>query len=258
MDLHLIEQLAQSPAWLIAALITTVVALLFCAIQLMIYGPAIKRLNKLEVLSQLYNLGEQQREMTSAFGRATGASNTALLTINQLREELEGLREFITDAQEKMSEYNADRITKSRIEQADDALPHGTFFKNLAGGMAPPQTPDGRFDSMKASWGKFLDAFKARLESANIPPQLNRIGKMTYMLTDRRRKNPLAVETADLITALHSQYRRYLAMRALSPEEHDDFVRLVKTAVDELKTISPPPQVKVILTDVPRPEGALQ
>jgi hypothetical protein len=238
MPFDLFQSFAQSPPLIFATLAATFLALIFCAVTLVIYGPAIKRLNKLEVISQLYSLGEQQREMTSAFGRATAASNTTMQTVNELRNQLEALQDFIVEAQEKMSEYNADRITKSRIEQEDEALPEGTFFKNfrnLAGGMAPPQTPDGRFQSMKSEWAKFLDAFKARLVEANITPQLNRIGKMTYMLTDKRRKQPLPVETADLITALHSQYRRYLALHTVSPEGHDEFVRLVKTAIDELK-----------------------
>ena len=64
---------------------------------------------------------------------------------------------------------------------------------------------------------------------------MNRIGKMTYMLTDRRRKNPLNVATADLITALNSQYRRHLAHSTIGQEDHDAFVRLVKTAIDELQ-----------------------
>ena len=174
--------------------------------------------------------------MTTAFGRATAASNLAILTLDQFRAELDALREFITEAQEKMSEYNADQITKSRIEQADEELPKGTFYRNIAAGMAPPQTPEARFQSMKKEWARFLDAFKDRLENAGIPPQLNRIGKMTYMLTDKRRRIPLSVETADLITALHSQYRRYIAKRELDVADHDDFVRLVKTAIGELQT----------------------
>lgn len=238
MNFDIVQALSQSPPLILATLIATVVALIFCAGTLVVYGPAIKRLNKLEVLSQLYSLGERQREMTIAFGNAAGASNATIQTVNELRAQLEALQDFIVEAQEKMSEYNADRITRARIEQENEDLPEGTFFKNfrnLAGGMAPPQTPDGRFQSMKNEWAKFLDAFKARLVEANIAPQLNRIGKMTYMLTDKRRRNPLPVETADLITALHSQYRRYLALHTVTLEEHDEFVRLVKTAIAELK-----------------------
>lgn len=262
MDFQFVEQFFHSPL-LLGALGMAVVALLFCAIQLMMYGPTLKSLSKLEVLAQLYNVGEQQREMTSAFGRAAAASNTAIVTVNQLREELESLREFITDAQEKMSEYNADRITKARIEQEDEDLPQGTFFKNfrnLAGGIAPPQTPDERFQSMKSEWAKFLDAFKERLQEAKIPPQLNRIGKMTYMLTDKRRRNPLPVETADLITALHSQYRRYISKSTLTPADYDEFVRLVKTAIGELSVLHSPTASAAVKSEggVLRVDGLMQ
>ena len=88
---------------------------------------------------------------------------------------------------------------------------------------------------MKKSWTKFLDVFRARLEEANIPVQLNRIGKMTYMLTDGRRRYPLPVETADLITALHSQYKRHVALQKISQTEHDNFVQLVKLAIGEIQ-----------------------
>jgi hypothetical protein len=88
---------------------------------------------------------------------------------------------------------------------------------------------------MKNEWAIFIEAFRRRLNEAGIPPQMNRIGKMTYMLTDRRRKNPLNVATADLITALNSQYRRHLAHSTIGQEDHDAFVRLVKTAIDELQ-----------------------
>lgn len=58
---------------------------------------------------------------------------------------------------------------------------------------------------------------------------------MTYTLTDGRLKYPLPVETAGLITALHSQYKRYIALQRVTPTEHDNFVQLVKTAILELQ-----------------------
>ena len=134
-----------------------------------------------------------------------------------------------------MSEYNADNITKARLEEGQGELPPGTFFRRLSPVAGAAQTPDQLFQSMKVEWNKFVEAFKHRLEEANIAPQLNRMGKMTYMLTDKRRRKPLPVETADLITALHSQYRRYIALRTISPVEHDNFVQLVKTAIVELQ-----------------------
>jgi hypothetical protein len=77
------------------------------------------------------------------------------------------------------------------------------------------------------------------LEDAGITPQMNRIGKMTYALTDRRRRSPLPLETAELIAALNSQYRRFTRMQGrksewMNRQVHDDFVRLVETAIREL------------------------
>lgn len=209
-------------------------SLIFC-FQLWRYGPAIQRLNKLEVLSQLYHLGETQKEMTRAFGEATAASCAMRLTATQVQADLDSLREFITDIQEQMSEYNADKITQARLEKENAELPPGTFFRRPPLIGIPPKTPEQLFESMRQAWDRFAEVFKQRLAEAGIEPKMNRIGKMTYMLSDRRRANPLPVETADLITALNSQYRRHIALRKISSDEHDNFVQLVQTAIDEVK-----------------------
>jgi hypothetical protein len=95
------------------------------------------------------------------------------------------------------------------------------------------------YGSMMVAWERFLAVFRGRLEDAGITPLMNRIGKMTYALTDRRRRSPLPLETAELITALNSQYRRYTRMQGtraqwMTRQVHDDFVRLVETAIKEL------------------------
>jgi hypothetical protein len=218
-------------------------AALTFSIQLWRYGPAIQRLNKLEVLSQLYHLGETQREMTRSFGEATAACVAMRLTAEDVRKYLDTLREFLEEVQEKNSETNASQIIQARLEQEQEGLPPGTYFKRSANFSMPPKTPDQLFESMKQEWGKFLDSFRSRLEEAGIQPQLNRIGKMTYMLTDKRRRYPLALETAELITALHSQYKRHLALRTVSLSEHDAFVQLVNTAIQELQRKTAKPEI---------------
>ena len=212
-----------------------ILALAAFSIQLWRYGPAIKRLNKLEVLSQLYHLGETQKEMTRAFGEATAASSAMRLAAEQVRKDLDSLREFITDIQEKMSEYNADKITQSRLELEPLEPKRGVIWQQSAPVATPPRTPDQLLQSMREAWDRFAEVFRNRLEGAGIDPKLNRIGKMTYMLSDRRRANPLPVETADLITALHSQYKRHVALQRISATEHDNFVQLVKTAIQEVQ-----------------------
>lgn len=221
----------------VAGLVLTII---FFAVQLWRFGPDIRKLNKFETIAQLSYFAERQKEMTHAFGAATAASREMIEVAGNVRADLDSLRDFVTDIQEKMSEYNADSIMKARLEEEEEAQP-GTLFRKSAT-PAAVQTPASsqQFESMKLEWNKFLDAFKKRLTEAGILPQLNRMGKMTYMLTDRRRKQPLPVETADLITALHSQYRRHVALQRVSPEEHDNFVRLVKTAIDELRRTLPP------------------
>jgi hypothetical protein len=66
------------------------------------------------------------------------------------------------------------------------------------------------------------------------------------MLTDKRRRYPIALETAELITALHSQYKRYLALRSVSLSEHETFVQLVSTAIKELQKKLAKPEITSI------------
>lgn len=244
MEAEVIELALKTPVGVLAVVATLLIALLFCSVQLFRYGPAIRKLNKIEVLSQLYHLAETQREMTRSFGEAVAASNATRRATEQFRAELDSLREFTQDAQEKMSEYNAENIMQSRLQEEVPNEEKGGFFHNF---NKPPiaKSPTELFASMRSAWERFTAVFKRRLEEANIAPRLNRMGKMTYMLTDKRRKKPLPVETADLITALHSQYRRHIALRSISQSEHDGFVQLVDTAIRELD--AEPQQVEMTL-----------
>lgn len=234
MEIEALELALKAPFSVVLVFGTFLIALVFCSIQLLRFGPAIRKLNKIEVLAQLYHLSETQREMTREFGQAIAASNATRLAAEQVRVELDALREFMVEAQEKMSEYNADTITQARLQEDEQETAQGGFFRKLNPIRPNEKSPDELFASMRAAWEKFTSVFKRRLEDANIPPQLNRIGKMTYMLSDKRRKKPLPIETANLITALHSQYRRYLALRTITALEHDNFVQLVDTAIREL------------------------
>lgn len=221
-----------------SGLLTFVVALLLCGIALFRYGPAIRQLNKLEVLSQLYVLANNQRDMTLAFGSAVASSNATRLTTEQLRQDLEGLREFIAELQERLSEMNADKIAQERLEEVPEK-PRGTLWSRATGVVPPPQSPEELFNGMRSEWDRFTAVFRARLVEAGIEPKMNRIGKMAYMLRDKRRSNPLPSETAELITALHSQYRRHISLQRISATEYANFVQLVKTAIEELQKKNP-------------------
>lgn len=243
---ELVSELISNPIIQALGIGGLILAALTFSIQLWRYGPAIQRLNRLEVLSQLYHLGETQREMTRSFGEATAACVAMRLAAEDVRKYLDTLREFLEEVQEKNSETNASQIIQARWEQQQSELQPGTYFKRTRTINTPPQTPEQLFESMKQEWAKFLVSFRGRLEEAGIPPQLNRIGKMTYMLTDKRRRYPLALETAELITALHSQYKRQLALRTVSLSEHETFVQLVNTAINELQKKQAKPDIQSI------------
>jgi hypothetical protein len=175
--------------------------------------------------------------MTAAFGEASAASREMRDSAKTLLTELESLRDVVIDIREKMSEYNADAIVKERLDEQSE-VEEGILWKARRGAPSS-NNPDLLYKDMMAKWDRFLGVFRQRLLEANIAPTMNRIGKMIYMLTDRRRRSPLPLETAELITALHSQYKRYTRMQGtrsewLTPDVHDEFVRMVETAIKEL------------------------
>lgn len=226
--------------YVLGATSTLALALFFFAYQLMRYGPAIRKLNNFETIAKLAYFADRHEDAAKAFGRAASSSDLVRQTAEQFKTELDSLRDFITDVQERMSEYNAEAITSVRLEEERSSRPD----------HIPTATgdPDTLYMSLTTAWERFLTALRARAEAAGITPRMSRIGRMTYQLTDRRRRNPLPTETADLITALHSQYKRYARMRAtrsewLTPELHDNFVQLVQTAIDEISKPSSQPEL---------------
>jgi hypothetical protein len=242
----LVEKLA---SYGIDAIVTVaagmILALFFFSFQLMRYGKEIKKLNNFETIAKLAHFAGQNEDSTRAFGKAAMASDRAAVASQQVREELEGLRGFLRDLQAKFSEYNADAITNARLEE-DGSL--ATMGASKTNGSAAPANLDALFRGMMDAWADFTEMFVQKLKQAKISPDMRRIGRMTYELTDRRRKNPLPTETADLITALAAQYRGFIARQNrkpewLTPAVHDSFIQLVKTAIKELERHGklPPP-----------------
>jgi hypothetical protein len=215
MEHQLVEVAVKFLPYTLCLLATIFLAILFFAIQLWRYGPDIRKLNKFETIAQLAYFAEQQKHMTVAFGEATASSHDMRHAANKALSELENLREFVTDMREKMSEYNADAIVKERLEEEEERT-LGVLWSKADGNKATSTDTNVLYKSMMAQWDKFLGVFRQRLLDAKITPVMNRIGKMTYMLTDKRRRTPLPIETAELITALHSQYKRYTRMQGTS------------------------------------------
>lgn len=193
---------------------------------------------------------DKQEAMTVAFGEATAASRQMKDACQKALSDLDGIRDFLSDMQEKIASRHATEIMQDRLEQQGDTDTVPLEGQREAGVLwsrrtqADASNPDVLYRSMMAAWDRFLDVFRQKLVGAGINPNMARIGKMTYALTDRRRRKPLPLETADLVSALNSQYRRYLAKQATKAEwmtrqAHDDFVRLVETAIKELGGATP-------------------
>jgi hypothetical protein len=235
--------------YVLVAVAALVLAIVIFTIQLWRFGPDIRRLNRFETLTQLAHFAENQKAMTLAFGEATAASNRMRAAAEEALNQLDGVREMLSELFEKMSERDAEKIVELRLEDAQSERQPGVLWSRPAAGIVPPgsspKSADALYKDMMAQWDKFLAVFRQRLIDANITPVMNRIGRMTYQLTDKRRRSPLPLETAELITALHSQYRRYTRLQGtreqwMTREVRDSFVKLVETAIEELnKPVGP-------------------
>ena len=238
MDGALQELLVKWLPYVITAMGAFSLSVLFLAYTLWKYGKEIQKLNRFETIVKLAYFADKNEDAAKAFGHAAVASDRMRKTTEEFRTDLESLRDFMKDVQEKLSEYNADKITEERLDNTDQPLSaqNGQSYPQ----SGHPQTVQQLYGDMLAEWQLFLDAFRKRLEEAKIAPNLRRIGRMTYDLADRRRKNPLPLETAELITALHAQYKRYVRLQTtksdwLTKEVHDAFVQLVRTSIQELQ-----------------------
>ena len=211
--------------------------MLWLAYALTRYGKEIKKLNKFETMVRLAHFSGTQQEMTEAFGKAAVASDLMRKSADEFRSDLESLQGFVRDVQEKMSAYNAEAITQARLDEAEQPRPSNGASTHA---RTVQVSVHQMYANMMTEWQLFLDVFRKRLVDANIDLNLRRIGRMTYELTDKRRRNPLPSETAELIAALDAQYKRYVRMQAtkgewLTEQVHDAFVQLIQTAVRELQ-----------------------
>lgn len=254
MEHQLIEWVIRFLPYVLVILAGIVLAILLFSFQLWRYGPDIRKLNKFETIAQLAYFAEEQKKMTAAFGEATIASREMRESARTLAGELEPLRDVVIEVHQKLSEYHADEIVKERLEE-QSGKGDGILW-SARSASASASDPDALYSDMMLEWDKFLGVFRQRLIEANIAPTMNKIGKMIYMLTDRRRRSPLPVETAELITALHSQYKRYTRLQGtraqwLTAEIRDEFVRMVETAIKELdRPIGPvEPQARTTYSD---------
>jgi hypothetical protein len=217
---QLIEVTLRYFPYILGFLATILVAIIFFSVQLWRYGPDIRKLNKFETIAQLAYFAEQQKYMTAAFGEATASSHQMREAASRALADLDNLRDFVTDMQEKLSEYNADAIVQNRLEEeAEEQRQRGVYWSRPKGSQPASNDPDTLYKNMMEQWDKFVGVFRQRLLDANITPVMNRIGKMIYQLTDRRRRSPLPLETrrtrhrsAQSVQEVHTPPRNALAM----------------------------------------------
>lgn len=92
------------------------------------------------------------------------------------------------------------------------------------------------FDIVIGKWTNFTRTLEGRLKDAEIEYDMRKIGRGAYALTDRRRRNHITNEEADLITSLARQARRFTRLAEskdewLTPEVYGRFAAGVETAL---------------------------
>ena len=122
------------------------------SIQLMRFGPDIRRLNKIETIAQLASFARDQQDMTVAFGKATNASDRMQSAADNALKDLESLKEYVADLQEKMSEYNAPQSMQARLDLEDTQPKRGVLWQRNAAAPAQARSPDDLYSNMRLEW----------------------------------------------------------------------------------------------------------
>ncbi len=171
---ELLEELLKNPLAIYSLATALVAATLFFALQLFRVGPDIRRLNKIETIAQLAHFCRRTKADDYSLRRSDGYLKRNEGSCKQRLKDLESLKEFVTDLQIKMSEVQCRQNHSNQIGRG-----RGTTQGSPVAAHAAPLPPEQLFQSMKNEWAIFIDAFRRRLNEAGIPPQMNRIGKMT-------------------------------------------------------------------------------
>lgn len=166
-------------------------------------------------------------------------------------EEYRGLEERIDKLSKRMSDQLfevrevLDDLDKSKLVESQEELEKAfdgaviDAVEDIALEPAEAQSPDDMMDSLKHEWDSLAEALKARLGNPEYFDK-RQIGAMASRLSHGKRLNPITKEDAELISGLHSQYKRFIRLSGskdewLTPEVYRSFLAGVKTASDTLR-----------------------
>ena len=192
-----------------------------------IVGELTERLLKVNsAISDLKSTVEQFNEIQRKFSESTGwvsEFQTRLATItSQIREV-----RSIAEDQVAQAISEGSRTFGNDVEVVEEADITEIGRKN----------PEDMFDEISAEWMKLTSALRDRVGQDAWDGRA--IGQMAWKLVDKRRKNPLQSNEAELFENLHSQWKRFTRLHAtradwLTPEVYLGFMKGVERAAKSL------------------------
>lgn len=165
--------------------------------------------------------------------------------------EYKGLEERIDTLSKKLSDQllevreALDDMDKSKIIESQEEIARAVDVDNEAVDEQLPEEPtielgaDEMMESIKAEWDALTEDLKARLGNPEYFDK-RQIGSMAWRLSHGRRLNPISKDEADLISGLHSQYKRFVRLSSskeewLTQDVYRGFIAGVRKALDGLR-----------------------
>lgn len=166
-------------------------------------------------------------------------------------EEYRGLEERIDKLSKRMSDQLLevrevlDELDKSKIVESQEEIEKAVDGEIVEAGdlmdvaVVIDQSSEEMMESIKTEWDALTDTLKVRLGSPEYFDK-RQIGSLAWRLSHGKRLNPITKEDAELISGLHSQYKRFIRLSAskdewLTPEVYRSFLAGVNKAVDALQ-----------------------
>jgi len=166
-------------------------------------------------------------------------------------EEYRGLEERIDKLSKRMSDQLLevrevlDELDKSKIVESQEEIAKAIDGEivEVSGvtdvGAAVDHSSEEMMESIKAEWDALTEILKARLGNPEYFDK-RQIGAMAWRLSHGRRLNPVTKEDSELISGLHSQYKRFIRLSGskdewLTPEVYRSFLVGVNKAADSLR-----------------------
>jgi hypothetical protein len=166
-------------------------------------------------------------------------------------EEYRGLEERIDKLSKRMSDQLLevrevlDELDKSKIVEGQEEIEKAIDGEMVEAGdvmdveVVVDKSSEEMMEAIKAEWDALTETLKARLGNPEYFDK-RQIGAMAWRLSHGKRLNPITKEDAELISGLHSQYKRFVRLSGskdewLTPDVYRGFLAGLNKAVDALQ-----------------------